>query len=749
MFHQNKFNMVIVQDNTLDYFLTLFKSAKQVFFDTETSGLSVRHTGKDYVVGYTFAFEDEVSKDVFYIPVRHIFDGTFVLGTRFKHLTTDYLKDFPNFHPEKFNGEYYNVDAFRFASELKTIMEGSGKEYIAHNIMYDLHVIANEGVDILKVFDNNVIQDTQVMVHTIDENVEKNLESVTEMLFRVKKSHYSDTIKTVTKEEKLSQGMKGNVNANFQHVQIPIGGQYSCEDVWFMKQMYPRLVQGLIDDEQFDIYTNSRIPFLKVLWKMERRGVRVDIEALDKMQAIAEREAENYKYRMYQLAGIKFNPDSSQHLYELLFGFNKRVAELKPEVKVAFESGTYKDAKHKSKVKKQLMSQKENLNFSYTGNKDLIERNFGFTPTEFTDGGEFNYDELKTPKTGKDVLKALKDQETTEQGKQFLKELVDYKKLSKLISAFMDGLREHIYEDGKVHCSFNLTGTDSWRLSSAYPNLQQLPKPLEEPKDGEDRSYYDLWSQFEIRKLFIADDGYVVIASDYHALEKFLTAHLSQDKLLLKMMRENLDPHGTVATLVFPELKNVHPNEVKKVAPDKRQISKGVGFALDYGGGAGTIARNLGINIKVAQGYVDKYFEGFYGLHAYDKAVVRFAKANGYVKTLGGHKRHVWDINHPDRGIASYNERVAVNVLSQGAGADCAMFAQIDIDSDPVLNAIGAYMVMNIHDEIVMMCPSEYAELCKERLVYFMEKCLEKRGINLTIPLEAVADQGHSYADAK
>ena len=88
-------------------------------------------------------------------------------------------------------------------------------------------------------------------------------------------------------------------------------------------------------------------------------------------------------------------------------------------------------------------------------------------------------------------------------------------------------------------------------------------------------------------------------------------------------------------------------------------------------------------------------------------------------------------------------------MLSQGAGADVAMFAQVDIDSDPILNAIGAYMVMNVHDEIVMMCPKEYVDLCKERLVYNMEKCLEKRGINLTIPLEAVADQGHSYADAK
>ena len=116
-------------------------------------------------------------------------------------------------------------------------------------------------------------------------------------------------------------------------------------------------------------------------------------------------------------------------------------------------------------------------------------------------------------------------------------------------------------------------------MSSQYINLQQLPHPLEEPKAGEDRTYFDFWERFEIRKLFIADEGYSVIACDYHALEKYLTAHLSQDKMLLKMLRENLDPHGTVATIVFPELANMNPNDVKKREPAKRQIAKKIGFA--------------------------------------------------------------------------------------------------------------------------------------------------------------------------
>ena len=581
MYHQKYFKLHIVQEDTLNDFLNLFKKAKQVFWDTETSGLNVRAVGKDYTVGFTFAFDDATSKDVFYVPVRHVFEGKYEDNGRFSFLKKSQLEKFPDFCPEKFEGTYYNVDSFKFAAELKSIMERGGKEYIAHNQDYDLHLLANEGIDIYKVFDVNTFQDTQIMVHTLDENVEKNLESVTKMIFKVEKSHYSDTIKTVTKEEKLSQGLKATNNASFQHVQIPIGAQYSAEDVWFMKQMYPMLEKGLREDDSYDIYLKCRMPFMKALWKMERKGVSVDIAALDKMQELAEKELENSKYKMFSLAGVEFNPDSGQHLYEILFGFKKKVMRLTPSAQNAFEMESVGyTTTEKTKLKNLYMNEPSHVMFVESCNNNLVDVNFGFKPIEFTTGGKYGYEELQTPKTGGDILKALLKQKNVDaKAHDFITELVTYKKLSKLISAFMIGVRENIYSDGKVHCSLNLTGTDSWRISSQMPNLQQLPHPLEEPKAGEDRTYFDFWERFEIRKLFIADEGYSVIACDYHALEKYLTAHLSQDKMLLKMLRENLDPHGTVATIVFPELANMNPNDVKKREPAKRQIAKKIGFA--------------------------------------------------------------------------------------------------------------------------------------------------------------------------
>lgn len=582
MFHQKYFNLSIVQEHSLDSFFSLFEKAKMVYFDTETSGTSVRWTGKDYVVGYTFAFEDEVSKDVFYVPVRHDFEGLYKENNRFRLVPPKFFnpKYFPDFDKSKFEGEYYNVDAYNFAQRLRLIMENGGKTYIAHNIDFDLHAIANEGIDIVKVFNKNIIEDTMVMVHTIDETVEKNLEAVTKMIYGVEKSHYSDVIKTVTNDEKLSVGIKANANAAFMQVQIPIGGQYSAEDVWFMKQMFPQLIEGLKNEGMTDYYYKVRIPYLKVLWKMERKGFRIDTQLLEKMSKEAEIEIKNLEYKLYSLAGVEFNPSSSQNLYELLFGFKKKAVQLNESAQKAYnEVAKNLATKDKLSYKKQLMSERANVIFKESYNKDFVSRNFGFKVVEWTAGGQYAYEELKTPKVGKDELKKLKRQKVSEEAHKFIDCLTDYKKLVKLKSAFMDGLWEHIYEDGKVHCSFGLCGTDSFRLTCQNVNLQQLPHPLEEPKEGEDRTYFDFWDRFEIRKLFIADEGYSVVAADYHALEKFLTAHLSQDKMLIKMMVENLDPHGTVATLVFPELKDVNPNDVKKIAPEKRQIAKKIGFA--------------------------------------------------------------------------------------------------------------------------------------------------------------------------
>jgi DNA polymerase-1 len=347
-----------------------------------------------------------------------------------------------------------------------------------------------------------------------------------------------------------------------------------------------------------------------------------------------------------------------------------------------------------------------------------------------------------------------------------------YAKLEKLYSSFMIGLLREVYLDGKVHPSFNICGTDSWRLSCDHPNLQQLPRPLEKPKKPTQDYYideqgrpdevaflkamqkyerekeeYDFWIQFEIRSLMIPDDDdSVILSSDFSNLEKRVSAHMSEDVNLIKLITEGYDGHGFIATLIFDECKDMNPNDVKKKKPALRQIAKTVGFAIDYGGSEYTVAKNLDIPKEVARKYIDKYFEGFYGLAEWGINQKRFARRYGYTLTILGHKRHLSGINSENMKIRGYNERVSLNAPIQGSAADICSRAQIIIENDPILSALGCRAIIQVHDEIVFTCPKKFKYVAMERIKYFMEHSLPKPMI---IPLIAEIDFGSTYAEAK
>lgn len=366
-----------------------------------------------------------------------------------------------------------------------------------------MHALQNDDISVEDIFNKNEIEDTQLMLHTQDEEAVKNLESLTESIFGVKKMHYKDTLKTITKEDKLCCGIPTSQTASFPYVQIPIGGQYSAEDVFFMKKFYPILKEGLEKDRQVEHYKKNRINYLKALWRIERTGIKIDIEALEDMKEKAKVELDKLIYKLYSLVGAEFKPNSSQHLYEILFGFKKKTISLKPNIEVMLKDKASTMTKQQlASYKKSLMQDYANVQFT-SSNTDLVKHSMGFKPIEFTTGGQYGYEELKTPQTSSDVLKKLKSAKSKKANAiPFLNTLLDYKKLSKIYSGFLEGMSDHLYKDGKVHPSLNICGTDSGRLSASNPNIAQLPAPLE--KNGDNDTYYDFWSQFEIRKLFIA-----------------------------------------------------------------------------------------------------------------------------------------------------------------------------------------------------------------------------------------------------
>lgn len=178
-----------------------------------------------------------------------------------------------------------------------------------------------------------------------------------------------------------------------------------------------------------------------------------------------------------------------------------------------------------------------------------------------------------------------------------------------------------------------------------------------------------------------------------------MSAHFTQDENLIRLFNDKLDGHGLIATIIFDHLKDVHPNDVKKKYPHERQISKGVGFAMDYGGTSFAVSRNLGISKEEAQVYIDKYFEGFGGLAEWATKQKQFGRKFGYVLTILGHKRHLSGIRSEDMKIRSYYERLCLNSPIQGSAADVAIRAQLAIDNDPVLRALGCTMRIQVHDK--------------------------------------------------
>jgi DNA polymerase-1 len=726
MFHPNYYTLKIVQSSLELYSLVKkLKQSKVRYFDTETTGLKVRYPNNDRIVGFTFAMDDEIDDKVYYIPVAHDFEGEYRLG----HVNYEKLKpltpaDFPHFNEEILLGDYNNMDLDEVLQEITPVFYEPGI-LVAHNIMFDLHVLACCGIDVETIFERVTLFDTQIAFHTVEEEAEKKLESIIKRYYNIIKTDYNDVVSTVWGDEKKSVGLKANNKASFQHVQIPIGAYYSGEDVWFMKQLYFEVIDKLVEDEQDKLFYKMRMPFLPVLWRMERRGTKVDKAKLAIMTEKAQKALQDIEYELYELVGLEFSVGSGQQLAELLHGHVKKLKDK--------DSGGFKES----------------------CNQLIVDKNFGFPVINWTDGG--NNDKktqniLRVPQTNATTLEELLDVEWNskfkvtkqwfEVGKKVIKLLLKHAKLKKLYSVYMAGLLDDIYQDGKVHPSFNICGTDSWRLSCDSPNLQQLPRPLE--GDEED---YEFWNQFEIRELFIPDEeDEVIIASDWNNLEKKITAHFTKDPALLRLFAEKLDGHGQIATMVFAECKDCHPNEVKKKYPHLRQRAKSIGFAMDYGGTAYAVQRNLKCSLEEAQGYVDAYFEGFSGLAQWATKQKQFGRKFGYVLTILGHKRHLSGILESNGKIRSYYERICLNAPIQGSAADIAIRAQIAIDKDPILRAINCRMIIQIHDEIVLVAPRRYVNLCMERIAYHMEFCLPHP---MVVPLTVGIDYGKTYAEAK
>ena len=355
---------------------------------------------------------------------------------------------------------------------------------------------------------------------------------------------------------------------------------------------------------------------------------------------------------------------------------------------------------------------------------DLAGEQFNINSTQ--QFGHILFDKLGLPpvkktKTGystsADVLEKLRDKHP------IVEAVLDYRQLAKLKSTYVDGLMKVIAPDGRIHTSFQNTVTATGRLSSTEPNLQNIPVRTE--------------LGAELRKMFVAPEGKVLVDADYSQIELRLLAHIAGDEHMIAAFRSGEDIHTVTASQVF----GVPP---ESVTHEMRRRAKAVNFGIVYGISDFSLSQDIGVTRAEAREYMEKYFEKYSGVHAYMTRVVEQAKENGYVSTLMGRRRWLPELKSSNFNLRSFGERVALNMPIQGTAADIIKLAMIKVRDKLLSEGLEARLVLQVHDELIVECPECETERVKELLEGEMEHVVE-----LALPLTAEAHAGRSWAEAK
>ena len=303
-----------------------------------------------------------------------------------------------------------------------------------------------------------------------------------------------------------------------------------------------------------------------------------------------------------------------------------------------------------------------------------------------------------------------------------VEQILDYRTLTKLKSTYADGLLKEISADGRIHTNFQMTVTATGRLSSTEPNLQNIPVRRE------------LGAQ--IRRMFVASPGKVLVDADYSQIELRLLAHIANDETMIAAFRSGEDIHAVTASQVFGV-------PLAEVTPLQRSHAKAVNFGIVYGISAFSLAQDIGVFQSEAKAYMDSYFAKYHGVRAYMTRVVEQAKADGYVTTLFGRRRDLPELKSSNFNLRSFGERVALNMPIQGTAADIIKAAMVRVDARMRAEKLQARLLLQVHDELIVECPAEEAETVKTILVDEMEHVVDYR-----VPLLVDAKIGASWAEA-
>ena len=318
--------------------------------------------------------------------------------------------------------------------------------------------------------------------------------------------------------------------------------------------------------------------------------------------------------------------------------------------------------------------------------------------------------------TNADVLDKLR-------GVPIVADVLQYRQYAKLKSTYADGLLKAVSPDGRIRTSFQMTVTATGRLSSTEPNLQNIPTRTE------------LGSQ--MRRMFVAAPGNVLVDADYSQIELRLLAHISGDEAMCRAFRSGEDFHTLTAARVF----HVEPQDV---TPEMRRRAKAVNFGVVYGISPFSLSQDIGVTVAEAKKYMERYFQTYTGVRAYMDRIVEQARADGYVETLMHRRRALPELKSSNHNLRAFGERVALNMPIQGTAADLMKLAMVRVERRLADEGLAAQLIMQVHDELIVECPEDEAA----RVQALLEE--EMSGVmTLAVPLPAEAHCGKNWLTAK
>ncbi len=329
---------------------------------------------------------------------------------------------------------------------------------------------------------------------------------------------------------------------------------------------------------------------------------------------------------------------------------------------------------------------------------------------------------VKKTKTGyatnADVLEKLRDKHP------IVNFITEYRQLAKLKSTYCDGLTAVVNPNThRIHSVFTQTVTVTGRLSSTEPNLQNIPTRTELGR--------------EIRKMFVAKDGYVLVDADYSQIELRVLAHIANDETMINAFRNNEDIHAVTASQVLGI-------PLEDVTKEQRSSAKAVNFGIVYGIGEFSLAQDLHISVKEAKAYIESYLEKYHGVRNYMESIKEQAKKDGYVKTMLNRIRYIPELKSPNYNIRQFGERVALNTPIQGTAADIIKLAMVRVDNRLINEGLKSKLILQVHDELIVEAHKDEVDKVKQILSEEMQNAME-----LNVPLKVDMSTGHSWYDAK